>query len=334
MTKRTLVLICFVFLMFTGLLDSQTSKKIDLNGLENPSYLIANKKFLLIEDNSKVKMFAMKDFKLIKTIGRKGEGPGEFKGFAYPQILSDCIMIGSYHKVSFSDFSGNLIKEQRNKMASPFSRKINNKYINHSTKREEDDFYISYNIYGSDFEKEKAFYKGKWAIHKGRKIDLFEIFFFDVHDNKIIFAHREGFKIEILDERGNNLHTIKLDPPRIPFTDKDMNHIFKDMEINFKNKRFVQFMKKRHIKPEYYPDIRTCRVADGKIYVVTYLKEKERSECLIFNMQGKQLKRIFIPLKDTSPLNMSPFTIDNYCLYQLIVNVDKEQWQLVIDKIE
>jgi hypothetical protein len=212
-------------------------------------------------------------------------------------------------------------------------KKINGKYVSASVKRKKYDFYLSYNLYDADFKIEKVFYKGKWVFHKNRKMDLFEIYFFDVHDNKIIFAHREGFQIEVLDEKGNNLHKIKMDPPKIPLTDKDMKQIFEDMEINFKNKGYVQAMKRRGIKPEYYPDIRTCRTADGKIYVVTYLKENERSECLIFNLEGQQLKRTFIPLRDTSPINMSPFTIYNNHLYQLIENFDEEQWQLVIDPI-
>ena len=301
--------------------------------LDDPQYLIANKNLLLIEDNQKVRMYTMKDFKLVKTIGKKGEGPGEFRGFACPQILSDSIMIGNYKKVSFFDLSGNLIKEQRTRMSNSMVKKINNKYVNVAYKREKGELYLSYNLYDADFTIEKVFYKGKTVFHKNRKRDLFEIYFFDVHDNKIIFAHREGFQIEVLDEKGNNLHTIKLAQKKIPFTDKDMKQIFEDMEINFKNKGYVQAMKKRAIKPEYYPDIRTCRAADGKIYVVTYLKENERSECLIFNLEGKQLKRTFIPLRYTSPISKPPFTIYNNHLYQLIDNFDEEQWLLVIDPI-
>lgn len=228
------VLFCTAFLMFKSMLYPQSSTIIPLKELNNPYYLIANKDFLLIADNHKVRMYAIKDFKLVKTIGRKGEGPGEFRDFAYPQILSDSIMISSAYKVTFFDLSGNLIKEQKTRINYPV-KKINSKYVSASVKRGKDDFYLSYNLYDSDFSKEKVFYKGRWMIHKNRKKDLFEIYFFDVHDNKIIFAHREGFQIEVLDEKGNNLHTIKMDPPKIPFTDKDMKQIFEDIDINFKN---------------------------------------------------------------------------------------------------
>jgi len=334
MIKRTQVLIFLVVLVFGNILNSQGSSIVDLKELENPGYLVAGKDFLLIEDNQTVKMYSIKGFKLIKTIGGKGEGPGEFNSFALPQILHDSIMISSLSKVSFFNFSGDLLTEKKTRLSRYIIRKVNNKYISDAVQRGEDDFYLSYIIYDSEFSKIKEFYRGKWALHKDGRRDLFEIYFFDVYDNKIIFAHQTGFNIEILNDKGDKLHSIQLSPTRIPFTDKDMDNIIKDMMTNTKNKDYIQYIKTKSIKPDYFPDIRTCRVANGKIYVLTYVKKNGQSECYIFNMKGKQLKRIFIPLKDTSPTLMPPFAISDGYLYQLIENDEKEQWQLVVDKIE
>jgi hypothetical protein len=334
LAKRTQVFICLVVLVSGNILNSQGLSLVDLNELENPGYLVASKDFFVIEDNQNVKLYSMKGFNLIKTIGRRGEGPGEFKSFAFPQILPDSIMISSPNKVSFFNFSGELLTEKKTKLSRYRIRKIGNKYIGDAVQRGKDDFYLAYIIYDSEFSKIKEFYKGKWVRHKDGRRDLFEIYFFDVYDNKIIFAHRTGFNIEILNDKGDNLHKIKLNPPRIPFNDKDMDNILKDMMINTKEKNFVQYIKTKSIKPDYFPDIRKCLVANDKIYVLTYLKKNRQTECYIFNMKGQQLKRIFIPLRDTSPIVMPPFTITNGHLYQLIENEKKEQWQLVVDKIE
>jgi len=51
-------------------------------------------------------------------------------------------------------------------------------------------------------------------------------------------------------------------------------------------------------------------------------------------MQNKHLKTVFIPLQDTSALMMPPFTINSIRLYQLVDNEEKEQWQLIITKID
>ena len=333
MNKTIKFLTTYIFFL-TNIYACLLSSTTILNDLYNPQYIVVDKKFLLIEDNLKIRMYSAENIKLIKTIGRKGEGPGEFIGYPYPQILHDSIMISSVGKISFFNFSGDLMNEQKTKLVTPFVKKLNNKYISHSIKIEKDDFYIQYNIYSSNFSKELTFYKGKWLLHRDGKRDLFEIYFFDVYNGKIVFALRKGFKIEILDKKGSILYTIEQPPKNIPFKHKDMENIFKYMDVHNKNKGFVRAMKRKCIKPKYFPEIRKCIVSDGKIYVVTYLKEKERSECIIFNMQGQQLKRTFIPLRVASPIARPPFTINNYELYQLVENVENEHWELVINKIE
>lgn len=333
MIRKSLLFISLVLVGATYLLSSPKMSLVDLEGLENPQYLVAAKNFILIEDNYKVKMYAMKDFKLIKTIGNKGEGPGEFKSFAFPQILPDSIMISSSNKVGFYDFSGNLIKEKKSPLTTYVIRKIADKYISDRILKEADDFYIAYNIYDHEFRKIKEYYRMKWALHKDGRKDLFEIYFFDVYNNKIIFAHGEGFRIDILDKNGELLHSIELNPAKITFSDSDMDFIIKDLMENMKDKSYAQYIKNKTIQPEYYPAIRKCVVADGKIYVITYVKKDKLSECYIFDMSGKQLKRTFIPLRDTSPLMAPPFTISGGHLYQLVENEEKESWQLVISKI-
>lgn len=334
MIRKSLLLIGLVLLGAAYLLTSPDTSPVDLGELENPEFLVAAKDFLLIEDNHKLKMYALKDFKLIKTIGRKGEGPGEFKSFAMPQILTDSIMIFSSHKVGVYDLSGNLIKEKRTPLNKHYVRKIAGKYISYSIlTREADDFYIAYNIYDRELSKEKEYYRMKWMIHKDGTRDLFETFFFDVYDDKIIFAHGEGFRIDILDKNGKLLHSIELNPAKIPFSKSDMDVIINDLMENMRNKGYAESIRKKAIQPDYFPAIRKCVVADGKIYVITYVKKGKLSECYIFDMAGKQLNRKFIPLRDRSPYLAPPFTIGNGNFYQLVENEEKEVWQLVISKI-
>jgi hypothetical protein len=88
-------------------------------------------------------------------------------------------------------------------------------------------------------------------------------------------------------------------------------------------------------------------VADEKIYVLTYKKEKEKSEFVILDLKGKLLKKVFLPFNQSdewfhyslakATSQASPhatFTIKNGKLYQLIENEDKEIWELHITNIE
>lgn len=328
------VLIWLLISWGTGELPGRSSTIVDLKELENPAYMTAGRGLLLIGDNQRVRVYNLKNFKLIRTIGRRGEGPGEFRGRVTPQILPDSIMIGSHRKVSFFDFSGNLLKEQKSGLNTPIFKTLRHRFVSYSIKKDEEDFRITYDLYDSDFKKVKTLHKGDWVFHKNRTMDFFEIFFFDVTGDKIVFAHRRGFRIDILDERGDLLHSITASPPGIPFTEQAMNDIFNDGELNTRYGGFIQSLKKKGIAPEFFPAIRTCRLGDGKIYVVTYLKERGRSECLVYNMEGRLLQRTFIPLRDSSPLNPPPFTIKEDRLYQLVDHADKEVWQLTVDIID
>lgn len=306
--------------------------KVYLNELYNPIYIAVNSNYLFVSDNSQIKMYFLNTFKIAKILGKKGEGPGEFRGAVFPQIFSNSVMISSSFKVCFFSFEGKLLKELKTKLIRNFVRKLGDKFVCDSVKRE-DDFYILYNIYNKNFIKEKTFYKGKWSIHLDRSRDLFETYFYDVYKDKIYFAYRDEFKIGAVDKNGVEISLIKINPKKIPFTDKNWNDIFSNISLNPNNKAFVNSLKKSATKPKFFPDIRTCSIANNKIYVFTYLKKKSLSECLIFSTNGEFIKKVFVPFRATSDLNIHPFTIANNKIYQLVENIDKETWELFIDEI-
>ena len=86
--------------------------------------------------------------------------------------------------------------------------------------------------------------------------------------------------------------------------------------------------------PDFFPKIQTCRLAVGKIYVMTYKREGEKNECLIFDLSGDFINATYFPLKMLAPNLASPFTIHENHLYQLIFNYGDEAWELHINQIE
>jgi hypothetical protein len=84
--------------------------------------------------------------------------------------------------------------------------------------------------------------------------------------------------------------------------------------------------------PEYFPVIRAFHVADDRIYILTYKEDKGKSEWLIMDMQGKLVKKIFLPVSFMNVLDIYPYTVEGGKLYQLIENED-EEWKLHITTI-
>ncbi len=56
----------------------------------------------------------------------------------------------------------------------------------------------------------------------------------------------------------------------------------------------------------------------------------EQWECIIMDIKGKELKRIFVPLQDSEPYTYYPLlcAIEKGKYYALIEDEDEETWEL------
>ena len=164
---------------------------------------------------------------------------------------------------------------------------------------------------------------------------FFEIHFYDVYKDKIVIAQREGFVIDIFDSGGKLLHSIKHKVKAVPFTKTDKEDAVKYWreERGYEQSQ-IDILLERTDFPDYFPPIQTCQLADGKIYVITYRRKDNKNECLIFDMQGKFLKRTFIKLKTAVSPWYYPYTIYNDKMYYLSENEGTEETELHIEDIE
>lgn len=320
-----------VFIVFSALLSYGSEKIIPLTNLDTPSTIIMNNERIYIEDGPTIKLFSSTDYKYIKTIGREGQGPGEFQNFANPQILDEFVLVSSSNKISYFSLAGEFIEDKRHALFATLFRAIENKYVGYIWIFKED--YVAYILYDSDLKPIKELHRGKALIHPNRRRDFFEIHFYDTYKDKIVVAQREGFVIDIFDSNGNWLHSIKHKIKPVPFTNEDKKNAVKYWKDSGLEQWQIDRLLERTDFPDYYPTIQTCRLADGKIYVITYAKKDEEYECLIFDVNGKFIKEAYLPLKMLAPNHASPFTIHGEKLFQLNFNDDTENWDLHVEEI-
>lgn len=321
------------FIMISTTLDFwhnyEDIKIYPMSNLLNPKSIVMDNERVYVEDGTSIKLFDKKDFKFVKTIGRNGEGPGEFIDHATPQILSDYLLVSSLNKISYFSLSGNFVKEKRNpNIKGSYIRAIKDKYVGYVLKYEQDDFYVAYVLYDSDFKPLKELHRGKAMIHKNTRRELFEIHFFDTYNDKIVVAQRNGLAIDIFNSNGDRIHSIKIKAEPIDFTDKDRDRVIRYWRETGYNQWQINFLKEKTIFPSNYPNIHTCRLADGKIYVITYVKKGDRYKCLIYDINGKFLKIIYLPIHMIAPHRPYPFTISRNNFYQLIYNYKENRWEL------
>jgi len=330
MTK-TLWLV-FLSLICAPAFQRPVDQPVPLPNLEKPDAIVMNEAFAAVADGTSVKFFDGHTFQFIRTIGRVGQGPGEFQDFAYPQLLPEHVLISSTNKISYFTFAGELIEEKKHDLMVSYVLAIKDKYVAFAIIRPVDrseDFQLAYNLYDSKFRKTRELHRGEWLIKKNRRRGFFEIFFYNTCKDKIVLAHRQGFVIEILDAYGNVIHTISPEFQPIPFTNKDKEKVIKYWrEERGYNREQLESLEKRTDFPDHYPPLLTGRVDGGKIYAVTYRKEEGQQECLVYDLNGRFIKRTWLALTMAAPNSAGPFAIRGDTLYQLIYDEKDGTWKL------
>lgn len=295
---------------------------------------------LYITEGFVVFIYSLKDFTLIKKFGKRGEGPGEFKGKPRLNVQGDQILINSTAKVSFYTKKGILVKEINNIVSGRNFQPLGNRYIGYSSLVDQEGVrYSGIYLYDSAFARIKSVYRYKSIAQSqdGKGWHLFARTYIKplICGDKIIVAGGVGFVVDIFDEQGQKLLAINRKYQRIRFSDAHQEKVLNLYKTRPSTAPEYDWWKKNIHFPDYFPAIRAVYSADKKIFVRTYREEKEGAEFFIFDIKGRLLKKVFLPIapsqaKNAYPfmLDSTPFVIKNGKLYQLILDEESETWIL------
>jgi hypothetical protein len=299
--------------------------------------------YIYITEGSGVFIYSMKDFKLIKKFGRKGEGPKEFKGKPELNVQKDFILVNSTARVSFFSKNGTYIREVNNIVTGRAFQILGNGYAGYKMLVDKDGTrYSTINIYDAEFRKTKEVYRHESIVQEGKGWKLFGRTYLKplVCDNKIVVAGEVDFIIHVFDDKGEKLFTIDREYRRVKFTEEHRNNVLYLYKTRPTTAPEYDWWKKNIRFPDYFPAIRTIYTADKKIYVRTYREKESKSEFFIFDANGKFVKHVFLPIAESSAKNaypymrdFSPFTIKDDNLYQLILDEETEEWALYVHEI-
>ena len=332
--KRGIIFMTSLFIMFSVV--SFGKKLATLPGLAKPYSLVMDDTQFYVCDGVEVSIYSLKDFQLKTKFGKRGEGPQEFRAAAggspalilFPQ--KDHLLINSLGKVSYYSKEGKFIKETKiegsivNGMFQPIGDKFAGLAM---TMGKNMSMEFTINLFDSEFKKTKEIYKQKFMQQGSMSFPMvFPAFF--VKDNKIIAPGGEEFVINILDAEGNKVNAITREYKRLK-VDEDYK---KGVHDFFKStiREQYEFIKQMITFTDYFPAIQFFFAEDGKIYIQTYLREEkeDKYELFIYDLEGKFLKRLFIPVKYVNGFQPTAYTIKNNTFFQLIENEDEEEWEL------
>ncbi len=307
-----------------------------LERISKPQMISVSENYFLITEGSTIFIYSMKDLSFVRKFGKAGEGPKEFKvsPFGPPMIANfyhGNIFVSSNSKVSYFTPDGKFIKEFR---VAPFSlfRPFKNVFVaTGSAVNDDKQTVLTINLHNSKLEKVKELYKSDMSIGPNSSFSYpMNQFSYEPYGDKLYLVRgKEGFVIDVISISGDKLYTIKKEYEKIKVTQEYKDKTFQSFKTNPNFKQFFEYFKQRTKFKKFYPPIQDIRVTDDRIYVITFKKKNSNTECIILDLKGNELKRVYVPYPELHGLDYLPeYDIFNKTFYILIENEDEEVWEL------
>ncbi len=349
-----------IFLIFISAANILSGENLGvLAGVLKPSVIDIHKDRLFVMDTEQVRIYSMKDLSLIKSFGKRGEGPGEYK--INPEIpltlkaFDDFLIVESIDKLSYFSPDGKYMKEKRKPPRLLKISQIGTNYIGRRLVHPQDgsDSTSAIKIYDQNFNEIRELYKQKYlqqGSYPNFRWDLgMEVLFYQVADNKIfVDKSDQGFLIDVYDVKGNKIYEIKKEYRKIPITSDDKKNMIRDLEMDPETQTILkqygfnwnEFSKNfKYEFQSYRPPIKSMEIDNNKIYISTFRIENKRVETIVMDLKGNVLKTVFI--KPCTKkwimallLGIKLETIHNDKIYYIQENEDTEEWELFAREIK
>jgi hypothetical protein len=304
-------------------------------GIFKPNGLFLHKNRIYITEFPLIHIYSSEGFRLIRSFGKKGEGPGEFRRrITRVHFVDNKMLVESRDKISYFTFEGKFLEEKK----AIFIKgrhffPMGDKFVGIADRMENNTLLRTFNIYDADFKKIKEFFYLKREIQPGRGRRPFEApFGLGVCNNRIFIAFQADFVINVFNHSGEKLFTIKEDYERFKLREDHKKAAYKWFkEASRGDMRTFEFLKRESVYPDYLPGFRGLSVMDNKVCVRTYKYRDNKLEFYFYDCSGKFLGKKDIPYivpfyPDWGFTEL--FKIKNDRLYQLIENEENEVWEL------
>ncbi len=328
MKKRIIVLILILNIFV------YSKKIIVLNEIAHPSNIHVTNDYIYIVEETEISIYSLKDYKFKKKFGKSGEGPKEFKLFAVIIPQDDYLLINSLGKISYFTFMGKHIKEIKPEgdSYSVLYYPLKDGFIGGRLARKYGKNFISINKYNINGKKIDKITEIESPSQGNRKIELLKNqFSYQTYKNKVYISGINGFNIDVFNSQCYHIKNINRKYKKRKFSEKDRKIFLDHIKRQFKENFYL--VKNKIIFPEYFPEILSFHIADDIIYIATWKRNKNKVEFFLYNLNGRYISTVFVPLLFEDGVKPYPMTIKNSKIYQLFDNGDTEEWEIHISDI-
>ena len=334
--RRHTITFLLVLLMFSFSIYGM--KVTILTEIRQPKNMAVDDTQLYVAESATVYIYSLEDFKLIKSFGRKGQGPQEFQTYPHIPITidvsTDKLIVSSIRKISYFTKQGEFLKEVWALSLALYLQPLGDGFLGRSHVNYNGFNHAVVNIYDAKLNKLREVYKVKDPYQgpgRGYKV-LDTVFVFRAYDNKILVPGKNDASIDVFDRDLNKLFSVHLDQKKRKIDQKTRERLTHLIKTSPDTKDAYELIRPLSF-PDYFPVIADFFVDDDTIYVMTWKKENGSNEFFTYDMKGKFKKRLLIPIKYETELNAYPTSIKKGKLYQLVENENKEEWEFHVSEI-
>lgn len=318
----------------------------DVSGLFKPISLKVDEGDIFVSEEStcSIYVYSLEPLKLKYELGKKGEGPGEFKREpTIAQVSPDYILAFDQNKGIWFSRKGEMLKEKV--LRNTYYRWISSSKDNYATlelfyDRQTGVGGWSLVLLDSQFERIKELTRVNDAVritapnqvrkHVNAFRPVVQIF---TYEDKIFLGNSaKGFFFDVFDHQGNHLYSIDKNDQveKIKIDDAYKNRVLDYIQIH-NRAAYERHGRSKFRFTTHLPAFKGFQVDDNKIFVITYKEKDGLRELIVMDIKGKILDRLFLPLKSIKFHHgggKDTYAIDKGVLYELVENEKTETWEI------
>jgi hypothetical protein len=336
------LLFILILLFLTAGLPGEKAHRI--SGLGRPVGLEMDKNQLYILENSAVSIYSLKDFRLINKFGQSGQGPGEFATLPHVHITLDCstdkLIIGSIRKISIYSKQGRFISERKAhnlayRLVVMDTTPGRERFLGWSRNQDGGINTNTIVVFDSRLNKIKQVYRDRDPFQgRGKGYDMLpKTFSFLSHRGKILLPGRDDASIDVLNLEMKPLFTIRIEQEPLRVSEDFKRKMIHYLKTSPETKNVFPILQPIRF-PKTFPGINSFFADQGIIYVMSWKREKGNNEFFTYNLEGKFLRRIMLPIRYETDIQTYPTIIKNGHLVQLVENELDQEWELRISEIK
>jgi hypothetical protein len=257
---------------------------------------LADERVYVVEDFSKIHIYnrGLQGVAFERTFGGQGDEPGEFNEINHVQPLNDHLEILSFGRLARFSLDGRFLDEMKLpvRVFKDGIFRIGENYLVRDFRFDDHELSISIRLYSKDFKKVQELVAH--TIPLGDKINLATDYYSVrvVGDRAYVVESGKETKVTVYDQAGAKLREISLslEPVQVSTALKEilLKPLKDEPDWRAGDETLYGF-------PDWTPGLDYFDVVDGKFIARTYEYRENKVEFVIFDLQGKELNRTFLP---------------------------------------